>query len=120
MPALAFVELERVDDAVDDALGDAGGVASLASDVVLAGDSGEQRNLLAAQTGDSAAAGAVDGQLGLLGADAGSSGGQKIPELAADVAPDLAPDLVPTGGSGVSWPAMSASLRAIPAGWGFL
>ena len=88
--AFGLVELECLGDAVDDALGDAGGVAALQPGVVLAGDAGEQSDLLAAQSGDPAAVSAVDGQSGLLGGDPGPSRAEELPDLGPEITTDVA------------------------------
>ena len=90
MRPLGLIELQCVRDAVDDALGDAGGVAALEPGVVLAGDAGEDGDLLAAQARDPPALAAIDGQPGLRGTDPGPPGAQELPDLAADAAADVA------------------------------
>ena len=95
MGPLGVVEVQGVGDAVDDAVGDAGGVAALEPGVVLAGDAGQEGDLLAAQARDPSAVAAVGGQPGLGGADLGPSRAQELPDLPADVATGVA--VVATG-----------------------
>jgi NAD(P)-dependent dehydrogenase (short-subunit alcohol dehydrogenase family) len=90
MRPLSLIELQGVRDAVDDAVGDAGGVAALEPDVVLAGDAGEDGDLIAAQARDPSAVSAIHGQPGLLWRDPGPPGAEELPDLAADVATDVA------------------------------
>jgi hypothetical protein len=51
--------------------------------VVLAGDAGEEGDLLAAQARDPSAVAAVGGQPGLGGTDLGPSRAQELPDLTA-------------------------------------
>ena len=67
MCPLRLVQLQCASDAVDDALGDAGGVAALELRVVLAGDAGQEGDLVAAQARDPSTLSAIGGQTGLLG-----------------------------------------------------
>ena len=66
MGPLGLIQLQGASDAVDDALGDAGGVAALEPRVVLAGDAGQEGDLVAAQARDPSTLSAVGGQAGLL------------------------------------------------------
>ena len=107
MRPLGFVELQCVGDAVDDALGDAGGVAAFEADVVLGGDAGEQRDLLAAQPGTRRRSARYTGSPACSGLILARRVAQELPDLAADVAPESRlSSLVPT---------MSSTLRALPA-----
>ena len=109
MRPLGVIELQRVRDAVDDALRDAGGVAALEPGVVLRRDPGEDGDLLAAQARDPPVLSPVHGQPGLRGTDPGPPRAQERPDLAAER--PAARSLVP---------AMSATVREVPPGWGSL
>jgi hypothetical protein len=91
MRPLGVIEVQGVGDGVDDAVGDAGGVAALQPGVVLAGDAGQQGDLLAAQARDPPAVAAVHGEPGLLGGELGPSRAQELPDLTAQVTPEVAP-----------------------------
>jgi hypothetical protein len=78
MGLLGLVEVQGASDAVDDAVGDAGGVAALELGVVLAWDARQQRDLVAAQSGDPSTLCTIRGKTGLLGADPGPSRGQNV------------------------------------------
>jgi hypothetical protein len=112
MRPLGLVELQRVGDAVDHALGGAGGGAALEAGVVLDRDAGEEGGLLAAQALDPPPTTAVHGQPGLLRADPGSSRGQELPDLPADVTTNVA--------GVVAGACHSSSLRALRRCWGSL
>lgn len=74
----------RAGEGLQDAVGDTAGVAALQLDVVVGADTGQQRDLLAPQTGHPTIS-AVDGQTGLPGGDSGAAGGEEVAELGAGV-----------------------------------
>ena len=85
MRPLGLVELQRPGQRLEDGLGDTAGVAALEPGVVVDADTGEQRDLLAAQAGDAPGAAAVGGQPGLLRRDLRAPGGQELADLVLGV-----------------------------------
>ena len=83
--ALGVVELQRPRERLEDGVGDTAGVATLESRVVVDADTGEQRHLFAAETGDAPRAGAVGAQTRLLGRDPRAPGSQELAHLVLGV-----------------------------------
>jgi len=75
--AFGVVELEGVADAVQDAVGYAADVAAFESCVVLDADAGQERDLFAAQSGDTAVR-AEHGQPRLLRRQLRPPGGEEV------------------------------------------
>ena len=83
MRAFGVVELQRAGERVEHAFGDAAEIAAFEAGVVGNADSGQHRDLFAAQSGN--APRTVSGQPRLLWRDLGSPGGEEL----ADLAPGL-------------------------------
>ena len=83
MRPFGIVELQRAGERLEHAFGHAAHVAALEAGVVGNADSGQDRDLLAAQSGN--APRTVGGQPDLVWRDLGSPGGQEL----ADLAPGL-------------------------------
>ena len=79
MGALGVVELERAGQCLQHALGGAAHVSAFQARVVRDAHAGQDRDLLAAQSGN--ATSAVGRQPGLLGRDPGAAGGQELTDL---------------------------------------
>jgi len=76
--------LQRCGEGVEHAVGDAGGVSAFEAGVVVDADSGEQRDLFAAQAGDAAVV-TVDREAYLLGGDFRAAAGEEFADLALGV-----------------------------------
>jgi hypothetical protein len=79
--AFGVVELQRAGERFEHAFGDAADVAALQAGVVGNADAGQDRDLLAAQSGN--APGTVGGEPCLVWRELGSPGGQELADLAA-------------------------------------
>src|SRR5205823_5369791 len=77
--ALGVVELERAGQRLQHAVRDAADVTALEAGVVRDADAGQDGDLLAAQSGNAAAA--VGDQPRLLGGDPGAAGGEEVADL---------------------------------------